>query len=466
MSETPKNEDLGKNDASDDTANNDGIEAGSSEDSSRETNEDATEGNANEDTSNSDDAKANTQADSSDNPPTDPSRDPDGDTTGGTAREDTANVTDGSSITSPGDTSDRGKKASSKDKKPRGNGSGPVAWLALFASLVTLAGVGYMLVEDWQTQRATEAGNESIERLTDRIRTSDQSLSDLDRSLSELTNRDVGIESELGTLRRDLDERIDLLDSLPPRLSNVERSMADLQGISAGTRDTWLLAEAEYYLQIANAQLQLAGNPRLAMLALGMADDRILQTANPALTAVRRTIADEIAALEIMDKPDLEGVTLTLSSLARVVESLPLRSTSSEPEPDPVDPGAEPGGLSRAWTSVKDAVKSSFEYTPPGGDQSAFLAPGAENLVRSNLALQLQAARLALLRGEQAIFEQSLDDASALLDTYFDIDSAPVQSAQQTLAEIRSTMFAVTPPDISESLRLLRQHKTLSEPGQ
>jgi uncharacterized protein HemX len=68
-----------------------------------------------------------------------------------------------------------------------------------------------------------------------------------------------------------------------------------------------------------------------------------------------------------------------------------------------------------------------------------------------------------LLRGEQAIFEQSLDDTSALLNAYFDTQSAQVQSTLLTIAEIRAGVFTLAAPDISESLRLLRQYRTLSE---
>ena len=106
------------------------------------------------------------------------------------------------------------------------------------------------------------------------------------------------------------------------------------------------------------------------------------------------------------------------------------------------------------------------KVTPPDEATRALLTPDTAKLVRNNLALQLQAARLALLRGEQSIFEQSLDDADALLDLYFDTDSAQVASARQTIAEIRDSMLAVTPPDISESLRLIRQFRTLSESEQ
>ena len=93
----------------------------------------------------------------------------------------------------------------------------------------------------------------------------------------------------------------------------------------------------------------------------------------------------------------------------------------------------------------------------------ALVSPDAEQFLRINLALQLQSARLTLLRGEQAIFEQTLDDSSALLNSYFDTRSAEVISAQLTISEIRSSVFVADAPDISKSLRLLRQYRTLSE---
>jgi len=342
----------------------------------------------------------------------------------------------------------------------------PVSWLALFLSLVTLAAVGYMVMEDQRTRDAAASSNNSIARLSGRVDESRQSLSELDQNLADLASSDDSIRSRVESLQQGIEERVLLLDSLPGRMANLENSIAALQGVSAGARDTWLLAEAEYYMQIANAQLQLGNNPHLAMLALEMADERVVQMANPALTDVRRAIADELAALEVMEKPDIEGATLTLASLSRVVESLPLRSVDQAViEDDGID-DAELSGTARAWASVKGAVSGLVKVTPPDEATQALLTPDTAQLVRNNLALQLQAARLALLRGEQAIFEQSLDDAEALLTQYFDVGSAQVASAQQTITEIHDSMISVTPPDISESLRLIRQFRSLSETAQ
>ena len=93
------------------------------------------------------------------------------------------------------------------------------------------------------------------------------------------------------------------------------------------------------------------------------------------------------------------------------------------------------------------------------------ISPEAEYFVRTNLTLQLQTARLALLRGEQSVYAESLADAASWLQTYFDSSSEAVGNALQAIAELRDGMFDVVSPDISGSLLLLRQYKTIAEPA-
>jgi len=349
---------------------------------------------------------------------------------------------------------------SEQGQKPkRGNG---VAWLALLVSAIALAAASYTQIENWLTDDPSSEFDTAarIEGLDRRLDESNAALASLESRLGQISHPDYS--SDIDGLRRDVEDQLHLLGSLPSRMTAIEDSVASLAGISTGARQTFLLAEAEYYLQIANAQLQLANNPHLASLALGMADERVTQLSDPALTAVRRAISDELAALEVMTKPDLEGATLTLASLARVVESLPLASIAVEDDAA-VEDDSEQSGVDRAWDSVKEAMSGLVKVTPPDQAKLALVSPNAGYFLRNNLALQLQSARLALLRGEQTIFEQTLDDTSALLDSYFDTSSTQVASAQLTISEIRGSVFTASAPDISESLRLLRQYRTLSE---
>jgi uroporphyrin-III C-methyltransferase len=215
-------------------------------------------------------------------------------------------------------------------------------------------------------------------------------------------------------------------------------------------------------MQIANAQLQLAGNPHLARLALLQADDRIRQLANPALTNVRRALSNELRALELINRPDIEGITLTLASLADVVASLPLRQQIEVPAEDDAEIEHELSGIDRAMASLKSTMGDIVSVRRTDEAVRPLIAPESAFFLRTNLSLQLQVARLALLRGEQAVFQQSLADTDNWLVNYYDADSAQVQSARKTIAEIGDSLFIITLPDISESLRLLRQYNALS----
>jgi uroporphyrin-3 C-methyltransferase len=346
-------------------------------------------------------------------------------------------------------------------RKTRTGASGSVAWLAFLVAIIALAAAGYTAWQSWQSAADT-SDDDRAARLESGLSSSERSLAELQEQVAELSQRDPGVDAAVDALRGDLEQRLRLLESLPARMSTLESSVASLAGISEGARDAWILAESEYYMQIANAQLQLANNPHLAALALRMADERIVQLADPGLTGVRQAIADELAALDVMEKPDIEGATLTLAALARVVESLPLAG-AGEGQRDESAVDEEQSGVGRAWASVKNAMSGLVTVTPVEQARLTQLSPDAEHFLRSNIALQLQAARLALLRGEQTIFVQTLDDTSALLRDYFDTNSSQVAGALETISEVRDHIFVAEVPDISESLRLLRQFRTLRE---
>lgn len=349
-----------------------------------------------------------------------------------------------------------------------------IAWLAFFVSLAAAAGVGYLLLASFGEEDAAAEASASVatiegrlaearEQTTESLDDLRSGLDDLRSLVGELTAADSRAITRIDALRQDLEERTDLLDTLPSRLRSVERSLAALKGVSVELRDTYLLAEAEYYLQIANAELELGRNPTLAARALEQADDRLLSLADPALTDVRREIADEIAALEALETTDVEGLAITLASLSRAVDSLPMKPTSEEALAREQQETAGEGGAKRALSAVRDAMSGLVKVTPPSAEDAPLLMPEAEPLIRSNLALQLQSARLGLLRREQAIFEQSLDDAKNWLETYFRTSSEPVSSALETIAEARASYSTATLPDISESLRLLREYQAMVE---
>lgn len=355
----------------------------------------------------------------------------------------------------------------------RKSGGGGIAWLALLISVAALGVVGYTLYKDWRAEQEIDltAGNveASLSNLSGRINATNDALAETTAQFEALSQADASVAGRIDAVQleqSDINERLRLLNSLPIRISNTEAALATLQGVSAGARDNWLLGEAEYYMQLANAQLQLAGNPDLAELALSMADDRVAQLANPALTNVRIALADEIAALAGMQTPDIEGITLQLASLARVIESLPLRPIERIEDAADETPEEEVGRLDRAWNSIKSATTGIIKHRTTDEEVMPLISPEAEYFLRTNLALQMQTARLALLRGEQQVYEASLNDAGLWLELYFDANSPQVAASLESIEELKGGMYAAESPDISESLRLLRRHTSVSENAQ
>jgi len=344
-----------------------------------------------------------------------------------------------------------------------GKGTGFIAWLALLLSALALVALSLDYFHDRGLEDETTAGNAALRDLDSTVSATRSTLASVEQSVSTLTRLDSERVTAIEDLERELSDRLRRIEPLPARVSAVEASLSALQGISTGARDAWLLAEAEYYMQIANAQLQLANNPELARLALTHADERILQLGDPRLTGVRQALSDELRALEVMKKPDIAGISLTLSSIATSVDSLPLKQQAAERQRPAGEIEPELSGLERAWASVKSAVSGIVSVRRTDEELEPLIAPEAEYFLRANLALQLQAARLALLRGEEAIFRESLNEVDAWLGRYYDAGSEAVQSTRATLADIRDRTVAVTMPDISRSLRLLRQVNALNE---
>ncbi|WP_405224950.1 uroporphyrinogen-III C-methyltransferase [Lentisalinibacter sediminis] len=356
-----------------------------------------------------------------------------------------------------------------------GGGGRTVALVAALALVLALAAAGFSGY-GWWLERSAGADTADLEAAVDTLETRAAEnadtvaelrgrLSSLQQSVQQAQQsaRQAADADEFARLRREFRESRDIVESLPGRMENLEESMANLQGVSAGARDAWLVAEAEYYMQLANAQAQLAGNAELAAFALELADRRIRELGDPVYTPVRRELADEITALRAVEDVDIEGVTLTLASLADVIQSLPLdEEVTPEDRPRP-EIGEELSGFSRAWTAVKNALSDMVSVRRTNEQLEPLLSPEAQYFLRTNIALQLQTARLALLQGEGAIFRQSLEDARSWLERYFDREAKAVSGAVETIAELADSPVAAELPDISASLRLFRQRQALAQ---
>lgn len=331
----------------------------------------------------------------------------------------------------------------STPKRQRGS---LISLIALVAALAAFACSGVLL---WQYRQfyvsLADADNETqagLERVRAAARVAEQTTTELSGTVDGNALELVGVN--------------DRLDALPGRFAELQRRVDAIQGGSFDARNQWLEAEAEYYLSVANSELQLGNRWDNALTALRLADDRLRETGNPGLTPVRAQIADDILAIESIRLVDIAGLAHSLSRLSARTTELPLRSLPQSDSADAADPESVEPGLGRLWASVRNAFTSIVRVERRDEPLVAALNADEIRLIRRQLSVELQTARLALVSGEAEVFTASLEHAESLLRAEFDLASPDVEGGLRLIESLAQLNVAPDPPDISRSLYALR----------
>jgi len=321
---------------------------------------------------------------------------------------------------------------------------------ALVALGVSIAVAGYVWVEQRSGigQRVTELRNDASVR--------DSELAALKARLDEMSTGRRLLDDDMDRLRERVARETDALGELPGRLGQLEQTMERFVGVGDKVRSAWLLSETEHYMRIANAQLGLAGDVDVAQTALSLADESLRELNEPRMMPVRRLLADELTALKAVPRPDTEGIVLSLGSLADNLETLPLRVTvpvGFRATPAPV---AEPlTGFERAIAASRAALASLISVRRLDDPVSPLLPEAEQTVLIRSLDLELQLARLAIMRGDAGMYRRSVAAAGERLQEHFDVTSPDVQGAIETLTTLATAALPEELPDISGSLTTL-----------
>jgi uroporphyrin-3 C-methyltransferase len=213
----------------------------------------------------------------------------------------------------------------------------------------------------------------------------------------------------------------------------------------------------EYLMQVAGQRLGLAQDPLTALEALRLADRRLQETGDPGWMGVREMLAEEIAALSALHLPDVPALAAELTGLAVQVAALGPRSAiSATPTAEPTAPSAADGAWRRVLRDGWEGFRSLVVVRRHDGPVPTFLPPDQAYFIGQTLRLQIETARLALLRGDAQSYRGSLDTARQLLATYFDPTDTAVAAASAGLERLAAIDLRPALPDISRSLRALR----------
>ncbi|MAV26282.1 MAG: hypothetical protein CMQ05_09200 [Gammaproteobacteria bacterium] len=356
-------------------------------------------------------------------------------------------------------TSQSGKDKRSRDARSGGRVRGAPIWSlsALLIALAASAGVAYLYVEQqriseqfidlargWTAVDETRAAQASAHQLNDATRV----------EVRDLTSRMVQVEDYLRTGDRDT-----LLAEVDAVLSAQLSEVRELVGPS---REDWLLAEAEYLLRLASQRLLMDRDVPSAIALIQTVDDILADAHGLTVFELRASLAEDLAALGAVADLDTEGIFLRLNALIGRVDVLRqqqlIYQMDVEAVPEVSDPGATVlGNLTSMLGSAGSRIAALVDYRVSDERVQPVLPAEEEYYLRQNLVMKYQQAQLALLSGKQEIFVTSIGDARNWINRYFDGQDVETSSVLITLAELESIDTTREIPDISVSLRLVRE---------
>jgi len=355
-----------------------------------------------------------------------------------------------SSVITEGKTETETKKPA---KKKTGEKSNALSFILLLFIIVLLAaaGGGYYF---WQ-QLQTTLGNLQ----TENQQQSDH-LSELSTKLADtraLAQKQQQNNAQIISQFNEQQKALMLLEKSQQTLVQTTKNVFD---ISHRDQRQWLLAEVSYLLSIANQRLLISRDIKTATAALKAANNRLHDLADPGLLKLRQTISQEIAQLNLLKVPDLNGIAFSLDNLTPLIAQLPFKTTKQKTlENTQQSEAVELGTLDKSsfFAPLWERIKSLVTVRQHNRDIMQSETPVEKNQIDNQLRYRIETSRLALLDKNTAVFNYEIKSARELISLYYDLHDNRVASLLNELKPLSNINIIPELPDITESWVMLQR---------
>jgi uroporphyrin-3 C-methyltransferase len=258
----------------------------------------------------------------------------------------------------------------------------------------------------------------------------------------------------------------DAMKQLQQKQSEQSDALASLYQDMQGDNEDWAIAEVEYLLIIAMHRLLLEENVISALAAMEAADLRLKNLGDPGLLPVRQQLVSDMNQLRAVNRADIAGMAIYLAELVALAADLPLNSgvitkanaaDSADEDQIGEGPDAEP-----IWKKIPrllwQEIKGLVVIKRTGEAKQVLLLPGEEYFLSQNLRLELESARLSVLRADTGNLRASIVLIQSWLRQYFDTRDSAVINVMETLDQMQLIELKPALPDISSSVETLRAY--------
>ncbi len=282
-------------------------------------------------------------------------------------------------------------------------------------------------------------------------------IGDLQTQIQQRPTR-AQLDSSVQPLARSVGQTDGRLSSIEQQQQDLLESTQNLYELYGRDENGWKLAEVEYLMSIAQHKLVLENDFEGAAKTLLAASDLIAELADPGLLPVRVEINEEVAQLKTRVRPDLVGMTLLLSRLGRQISTLKPgyqtkvvttieQSTGQSETVDPERPISQK--LEEFFTSLV-TIKSA---QPKVEQLTQTLVIDVAEKLEENLKL----TRWTVLERDAVQYQRLMDENVSLFQEYYDLEDAANADFFESLLKLQQSAIKPQLPDISGSLRLLKQ---------
>ncbi|MEZ5569626.1 MAG: uroporphyrinogen-III C-methyltransferase [Halioglobus sp.] len=330
-----------------------------------------------------------------------------------------------------------------------------IAWLALLLVVALGAAGAWLLPQLQNTEAALQA---RLAKLESSVGGEQASLEAVSRGLNRELQEGLGaLQESIGGVQASAEQdALRLSQALVELEAQLAEQRSELARFSANDRTSWLLAEAEYLMRLANQRLIMAGDTAAARALLNSADSVLREIDDAGLYDVRAAVAADLAAVRAVPAVDVEGIYLRLAALIEQADGLvifSLREREARERPEAAEGWQDRlrQGYAAALQKLSDYIIIRRRDVP----MQALMDPQWEGLVRQNLRMLLEQAQVALLSGNAVLYRESLDSARHWVAQFNESDPARSAAMSREINQLASAQIAVAMPDLSRSLQAM-----------
>ena len=260
-------------------------------------------------------------------------------------------------------------------------------------------------------------------------------------------------------ITRQLDSTIHHVSENQERLNVLDKQVHTRLQQQRYQADDWALLKARYFLEMAQINAYWTDNAESTTALLSQADTLLENAHEQRLIDVRRVIAEEKAQVAAVEKSDVVGVLSQLDAAQKLTNDLRVHQVLTLMEAQQT-----PSPASKTSSRWRDRFKTSLTALEKlvvvrrvEEDVQPLMTPAFVALLRESIQLMLQEAQLAVMQGNEALYQLVLKQAINKVTQSFDQQDATTKALLKQLKTLTQLSLVQKKVDIGQALLLLNQ---------